>query len=42
LRNEDGLRVASGMYIAILTNPDFGDKILKFAIIMPQKQILNY
>jgi hypothetical protein len=42
LKNEDNLRIASGMYIAIVSNPEFGDKILKFAIIMPQKQILNY
>ncbi len=42
LKNEDGLRVASGMYIAIVSNPKYGDKVLKFAIIMPQKQIQRY
>jgi hypothetical protein len=42
LKNQDDLRIASGMYIAIVSNPEFGEKILKFAIIMPQKQILNY
>lgn len=42
LKNEDDLRVASGMYIAIVSNPELGDKVLKFAIIMPQKQILRY
>jgi len=42
LKNEDNLRVASGMYIAIVSNPQFGDKILKFAIIMPQKQITQF
>lgn len=42
LRNEDNLRIASGMYIAIVSNPEMGDKVLKFAVIMPQKQILNY
>jgi len=42
LKNESGLRVASGMYIAIVSSPKFGDKILKFGIVMPQKQIRNY
>jgi hypothetical protein len=42
LKNESGLRVASGMYLAIVHCPGFGDKVLKFAIIMPQKQIVNY
>jgi hypothetical protein len=42
LQNESGLRVASGMYLAIVSCPGFGDKVLKFAIIMPQKQIKNY
>ncbi len=42
LLNEDGLRVASGMYIALVSNPKLGDKVLKFAIIMPQKQIKYY
>jgi hypothetical protein len=42
LKNEAGLRAASGMYLAIVSCPGFGDKVLKFAIIMPQKQIKNY
>lgn len=42
LKNEDGLRVASGLYIAIVSSPQFGEKILKFSIIMPQKQIQQY
>jgi hypothetical protein len=42
LQNESGLRVASGMYLAIVSSPIYGDKILKFAIIMPQKQIQRF
>ncbi|MCF6271368.1 MAG: T9SS type A sorting domain-containing protein [Melioribacteraceae bacterium] len=42
LENESGLRVASGMYIALVSNPKYGDKVLKLAIIMPQKQIQRY
>lgn len=42
LKNEDGLRVASGLYIAIVSSPKFGEKILKFSIIQPQKQIQQY
>ena len=42
LQNESALRVASGMYLAIVSNPEFGDKVLKFAIIMPQKQIQRF
>jgi hypothetical protein len=42
LQNESELRVASGMYLAIVSNPEFGDKVLKFAIIMPQKQIQRF
>ena len=42
LENESGLRVASGMYIALISNQEFGDKVLKLAIIMPQKQIQYY
>jgi hypothetical protein len=42
LENENGLRVASGMYIALVKSPEFGEKILKFAIIMPQKQIQRF
>ncbi len=42
LKNEEGLRVASGLYIAIVESPKFGEKVLKFSIIMPQKQIERY
>jgi hypothetical protein len=42
LENESTLRVASGMYLAIVSNPEYGDKVLKFAIIMPQKQIQRF
>ena len=42
LQNEDGLRVASGMYLAIVSAPGYGEKVLKFAIIMPQKQIQRF
>lgn len=42
LKNEDGLRVASGLYIAIVNSPEFGDKVLKFSIILPQKQLPRY
>jgi len=42
LQNEAGLRAASGMYLAIVSCPGYGDKVLKFAIIMPQKQIKSY
>ncbi len=42
LENEEQLRVASGMYIALVKSPEYGEKILKFAVIMPQKQIQIY
>ena len=42
LENESTLRVASGMYLAIVLSPIYGDKVLKFAIIMPQKQIQRF
>ena len=42
LQNESGLRVASGMYFAIVSSSKYGEKVLKFAIIMPQKQIQKY
>lgn len=42
LKNEDGLRIASGLYVAIVKSPKFGEKILKFSVIMPQKQIERY
>jgi hypothetical protein len=42
LLNQNGLRVASGMYIAVVSSPGLGEKVLKFGIIMPQKQINQY
>ena len=42
LKNESGIRVASGLYIAIVESPKYGQKILKFSIIMPQKQLQKY
>lgn len=42
IKNEDGLRAASGMYLAVVSSPGLGDKILKFAIIQPQKQIRRF
>jgi len=42
LKNDSGLRVASGLYIAIVSSSKFGDKILKFSIIMPQKQLPRF
>lgn len=42
LKNEAELRVASGMYIAMVESPGFGQKILKLAIIMPQKQLQRF
>jgi hypothetical protein len=42
LKNENDLRVASGLYIALITSPGMKEKILKFSIIMPQKQIQYY
>ncbi|HZW37695.1 MAG TPA: hypothetical protein VFF33_00195 [Ignavibacteriaceae bacterium] len=42
LLNEDNLRVASGMFLAIVDSPNFGQKVLKFAIIQPQKQIQRF
>jgi hypothetical protein len=42
IQNESGLRVASGMYLAIVSSPVYGDKVLKFAILMPQKQIQRF
>jgi hypothetical protein len=42
LNNESGLRVASGVYLAIVSSPGYGEKILKFSIIMPQKQIQRF
>jgi len=42
LKNENGLRVASGLYLAIVSSPTYGEKVLKFSIIMPQKQLPRY
>ncbi|MBK7630755.1 MAG: T9SS type A sorting domain-containing protein [Ignavibacteriales bacterium] len=42
LQNESGLRVASGLYLAIVQSPKYGDKVLKFSIIMPQKQLPRF
>ncbi len=42
LKNDSGVRVASGLYIAIVDSPKYGQKILKFTIIMPQKQLQKY
>lgn len=42
LKNDSGIRVASGLYIAIVNSPKYGQKILKFTIIMPQKQLKSY
>lgn len=42
LQNESGLRVASGLYIALISAPGYGEKVLKFSIIMPQKQLQRY
>jgi hypothetical protein len=39
LHNEDGRRAASGLYIALVEHKELGQKILKFSIIMPQKQV---
>ncbi|HQF43055.1 MAG TPA: hypothetical protein PK073_09070, partial [Ignavibacteriaceae bacterium] len=42
LLNESGLRVASGLYLAIVSSPKYGEKVLKFSIIMPQKQLPRF
>lgn len=42
LQNENGIRVASGLYLAIVSSQKYGDKLLKFSIIMPQKQLQRY
>ncbi|MCJ7553458.1 MAG: hypothetical protein MUO34_06195 [Ignavibacteriaceae bacterium] len=39
LRNEDGLPVASGIFIAYLEMPGIGTKIMKIAVIMEQQYI---
>lgn len=42
LQNESSIRVASGLYLALVSAPGYGEKILKFSIIMPQKQLQRY
>ncbi|MBU0474035.1 MAG: hypothetical protein KKF62_07710 [Bacteroidetes bacterium] len=42
LKNESGLRVASGLYIALVESVKYGQKILKFSVILPQKQLPRY
>jgi hypothetical protein len=42
LQNEAGLRVASGVYLAIVTAPGVGERVLKLAVMMPQKQIQRF
>jgi len=42
LQNESALRVASGLYLAIVSSPKYGVKVLKFSIIMPEKQIQKF
>ncbi|RKY94178.1 MAG: hypothetical protein DRQ01_02995 [Ignavibacteriae bacterium] len=42
LKNESRLRVASGLYLAIVSSPKYGEKVLKFSIIMPEKQIQKF
>lgn len=42
LLNDSGLRVASGLYLAIVSSSSYGDKVLKFSIIMPQKQLPRF
>ncbi|NIR65902.1 MAG: T9SS type A sorting domain-containing protein [Aliifodinibius sp.] len=39
LRNEAGLKVASGMYIAHVEVPGVGEKILKFAVVQREERI---
>lgn len=39
LKNDYGNRIASGMYIALIEVPEFGQKVLKFGIIQPQKRV---
>ncbi len=39
LKNESGGRIASGMYIAIVEVPEFGQRVLKIGIIQPQKRV---
>ncbi len=39
LRNEAGLRVASGMYIAHIEVPGVGEKVLKIGIVQREERI---
>ena len=42
LKNNSGLRVGSGLYLAVVSSPGLGEKILKFSVIQPQPQIKRY
>lgn len=42
LKNREGLRAASGVYLAVVSSPGLGDKVLKLSIIQPQKQIKRF
>jgi len=42
LLNEYELRIASGIYLAIVSSPALGEKVLKFSVIMPQKDIQRF
>lgn len=37
LKNQSGSRIASGMYMAIISAPGFGEKLLKLGVILPKK-----
>lgn len=39
LQNESGRRIGSGLFLALIENPGLGQKVLKFSVIMPQKQV---
>ena len=39
MRNEAGLKITSGMYIAHVEVPDVGEKILKFVIVQREERI---
>ena len=41
-QNSFNVLVASGVYIAVVTTPDDGDKILKLAVVMPQQRLDVY
>lgn len=42
LLNDYDLRIASGIYLAIVSSPGLGEKVLKFSVIMPQKDIQKF